>query len=111
MHTTIAPFSLRPMKVVEQANRLMQNAQFLYEEHENIMGPKDRKVAKDRMSDAKGLKRSVQERFWLAQAEEAKRYLNHAQEAFGMVKRIVDEAIEVGSQKEEVWCQVSASTV
>ncbi|KAH9014222.1 hypothetical protein EDB85DRAFT_2030382 [Lactarius pseudohatsudake] len=49
MHTTIAPFSLRPMKVVEQANRLMQRAQVLYEEHENIMEPKDREEAKDRM--------------------------------------------------------------
>ncbi|KAH9168337.1 hypothetical protein EDB89DRAFT_1909407 [Lactarius sanguifluus] len=111
MHTTIAPFSLRPMKIVEQANRLMQRAQVLYEEHENIMEPKDREEAKDRMIEfsgnltrsAKGLKRSVQERFWLAQAEEAKRYLSRAQEALGMIKRIVDETIEIGSQKEGVW--------
>ncbi|KAH9035117.1 hypothetical protein EDB83DRAFT_2318804 [Lactarius deliciosus] len=111
MHTTIAPFSLRPMKIVEQANRLMQRAQVLYEEHENIMEPKDREEAKDRMIEfsdnltrsAKGLKRSVQERFWLAQAEEAKRYLNRAQEALGMIKRIVDETIEIGSQKEGAW--------
>ncbi|KAH9035097.1 hypothetical protein EDB83DRAFT_2318785 [Lactarius deliciosus] len=56
------------------------------------MEPKDREEGKDRMSEfsgnfthsAKGLKRSVQERFWLAQAEEAKRYLSRAQEALGI---------------------------
>ena len=38
------------MKIVEQANRLMQHAQVLYERHENIIEPEDREVAKDRMS-------------------------------------------------------------
>ncbi|KAI9451016.1 hypothetical protein BJY52DRAFT_1226895 [Lactarius psammicola] len=104
MHSTIAPFSFGPMKIVEQANRLIQHAQVLYEKHQDIIEPKDREVAKDRMSNfsrsAKVLKHSVQDRFWLAQAEEAKRYLSHAQEALGIVKRIINDANEIGSQKE-----------
>lgn len=38
---------------------------------------------------AKGLKKSVQERFWLAQTEEARRYLSHAQEVFRVVKVVL----------------------
>ena len=49
MHTIIAPFALRPIKIVEQANRLMQHAHNLYEKHEDIMQPEDRKVAEHRM--------------------------------------------------------------
>ncbi|KAH9045889.1 hypothetical protein EDB83DRAFT_2553815 [Lactarius deliciosus] len=90
------------------------------------MEPKDREEAKGRVSEfsgnfthsAKGLKPSVQERFWLAQAE--KTYLSRTQDALGMIKvfrtipsvlrgtnrlsfnpqRIVDETIEIGSQRE-----------
>jgi hypothetical protein len=51
MYTIIAPFSLRPMKIMEQANRLMQRAQALYEDNKDIMKPKDREVAKDKMSE------------------------------------------------------------
>ena len=51
MYTIISPFSLRPIKLVEQANKLMQRAQALYEENECIMKPKDREVAKDKMSE------------------------------------------------------------
>ena len=94
------------MTIVEQANRLMQRAEVLYERNENIMEPEDREVAKDKMSkwvevfhqatmfqlsgsfsrSAKGLKNNVRERFWLAQAEEAKRYFSHAQEVLRVVK-------------------------
>lgn len=51
MYTIIAPFSLRPVKIMEQANRLMQRAQALYEENKDVMKPKDREVAKDKMSE------------------------------------------------------------
>ncbi|KAN0137455.1 hypothetical protein V8E53_004900 [Lactarius tabidus] len=99
MYTIISPFSLRPTKIMEQANKLIQRAQELYEENKDIMKPKDREVAKDKMSEfssnfyrsAKGLRHDVQEMFWLAQTEEAKRYFSHAQEVFRIVKRIVDE--------------------
>jgi hypothetical protein len=37
---------------------------------------------------AKGLKNKVRERFWLAQAEEAKGYFSHAQEVLLVVKVI-----------------------
>ena len=50
MYTIIAPRSLRPMKIMEQANRLMQRAQALYEENKDIMKPQDREEAKDKMS-------------------------------------------------------------
>jgi hypothetical protein len=99
MHSLIAPFALRPMKIVDQANRLMQRAQVLYEKHENIMEPKDREVVEHRMRGAEDFKHDVQEMFWLAQTEEAKLYLNHAQEVLRMVKRIVDNAMEITGQK------------
>ena len=38
------------MKIMEQANRLMQRAQALYEENKDIMKPQDREEAKDKMS-------------------------------------------------------------
>lgn len=50
-YTIISPFSLRSMTIVEQANRLMQRAEVLYEKNENIMEPEDREVAKDKMSE------------------------------------------------------------
>lgn len=50
-YTIIAPFSLRSMTIVEQANKLMQRAEVLYEKNENIMEPEDREVAKDKMSE------------------------------------------------------------
>ena len=49
MHSVIAPFALRPMKIIEQANRLMQRAEVLFKQHENIMKPKDREVAEHKM--------------------------------------------------------------
>ena len=38
------------MKIVEQADRLMDEAQVLYEKHKPIMKPMDRTVAEDRMT-------------------------------------------------------------
>jgi len=78
----------------------MRRAEVLYEENENIMEPEDREVAKYEMSDAKGLKNNVRKRFWLAQTDEAKSYFSRAQEVLRLIKRIVDEAIEIGSQNE-----------
>ena len=51
MYNIIPPFSLRPIILVQQANKLIQRAQVLYEDYEYIMGPKDREVAKDKMSE------------------------------------------------------------
>jgi hypothetical protein len=42
--------TLRPMKLVEQADGLMQYAQALYEQHEPIMRRDDRMLAVDRMN-------------------------------------------------------------
>jgi hypothetical protein len=42
--------TLRPMKLVEQADGLMQRAQALYEQHEPIMRRDDRMLAVDRMN-------------------------------------------------------------
>ena len=49
MYSINVPFALRPLKIVEQANTLMRNAQVLYKNHENIMEPEDRQVAEHRM--------------------------------------------------------------
>jgi len=45
-----SPYTLRPMKLVEQADGLMQHAQALYEQHEPIMRRDDRMLAADRMN-------------------------------------------------------------
>lgn len=42
--------TLRPMKVVEHADGLMQHAEVLYEKHRPIMRPDDRMLAEDRMT-------------------------------------------------------------
>jgi hypothetical protein len=43
-------YTLRPTKLVEQADGLMQYAQALYEQHEPIMRRDDRMLAEDRMN-------------------------------------------------------------
>ena len=40
---------MRSMEIVKQADRLMDQAQVLYEKYEDIMEPTDRTVAEDRM--------------------------------------------------------------
>jgi hypothetical protein len=42
--------TLRPMKLVEHADGLMQYAQVLYEKHRPIMRPDDRMLAEDRIT-------------------------------------------------------------
>jgi hypothetical protein len=45
-----APFSLRPAKILENADKLMEHARALYENYEQIMKPIDRTVAEDKMT-------------------------------------------------------------
>ena len=48
---SLAPIdSLRPTKIVEQADGLMHHARVLYENYEHIMRPIDRTLAEDRMT-------------------------------------------------------------
>lgn len=47
--STNPPCSLRPMKIVKQADMLMDQAQVLYERYEDTMEPTDRTVAEDSM--------------------------------------------------------------
>lgn len=88
-----APFSLRPMKIVERADGLMQHAHVLYEHYEHVMRPIDRTLAEDRMSFATDIRHGVEEKCWLSQTEQANLYSGRAQEALETVKRFVDEAI------------------
>ena len=44
-----SPYTLRPVKLVEQADGLIQYALALYEQHEPIMRRDDRMLAEDRM--------------------------------------------------------------
>lgn len=99
---TDAPCSLRPMKIVEQADRLMNQAQVLYEKYEHIIGPTDRTVAEGKMTIAEDCRHGMGEKSWLAKAAHAKLYLNKAQEALDTVKKYVNEAVEIRSQKEGV---------
>jgi hypothetical protein len=46
---TNSPCPFTPMKIVEQADRVMDEAHVLYERYEDIMEPTDRTVAEDRM--------------------------------------------------------------
>jgi hypothetical protein len=45
-----APFSLRPAKILENADKLMEHAQALYENYQQIMKPIDRTLAEDKMT-------------------------------------------------------------
>lgn len=42
--------ALRPMKLVEHADALIQHAHVLYERHEPMMNPNDRRWAEDQMT-------------------------------------------------------------
>ncbi|KAH9057252.1 hypothetical protein EDB87DRAFT_1578883 [Lactarius vividus] len=117
---------LKPMKTVEGADRLMQHAHVLYEQYEHIMKPIERTLAEDRMSFANDVRHGVEEKFWLAQAEQASLYSDRAQEALETVKvvssipslrrgtdkfslvpqRFVDEAIEIRGRKEGLLAPV-----
>ncbi|KAH8987540.1 hypothetical protein EDB86DRAFT_3245749 [Lactarius hatsudake] len=89
-----APFSLRPTKILENADKLMEHTRALYENYEQIMKPIDRTVAEDKMTLANDFRHGVEGKSWLAQAEQAKLFFNQAQDALATVKRCVDEAIE-----------------
>ncbi|KAH9015028.1 hypothetical protein EDB84DRAFT_1582292 [Lactarius hengduanensis] len=81
-----APFSLRPTKILENADKLMEHTRALYETYEQIMKPIDRTVAEDKMTLANDFRHGVEGKSWLAQAEQAKLYFNQAQEALATVK-------------------------
>ncbi|KAI9451765.1 hypothetical protein BJY52DRAFT_1226487 [Lactarius psammicola] len=110
MHSAVidAPLSLRPMKILEHADKLMEHARALYENYEQIMKPIDRTVAEDRMTLANDFRHGVEGKSWLAQTEQAKLYFNQAQEALETVKRCVDEAIEIRCRKEGALVSHSA---
>ncbi|KAI9432588.1 hypothetical protein H4582DRAFT_2061666 [Lactarius indigo] len=88
MHSAIidTPFSLRPTKILENADKLMEHARALYENYEHVMKPIDRTVAEDKMTMANDFRHGVEGKSWLAQAEQAKLYYNQAQEALATVK-------------------------
>ncbi|KAH8989502.1 hypothetical protein EDB86DRAFT_3080947 [Lactarius hatsudake] len=86
-HTRIGePDDLRPTKILKEADKLMEQARALYENHEQIMKPIDRTVAEDKMTWAKDFRHGVEEKSWMDQAEQAKLYFNQAQEALETVK-------------------------
>jgi hypothetical protein len=88
------------MRIVEQADRLMQQAHVLYDQYEHIMRPIDRTLAESRMTHATDIRHGVEEKFWLAQAEQANLYSDHAQEALETVKGCVDDAIDIRGRKD-----------
>jgi len=88
------------MKLVEHADGLMQHAEVLYEKHQPIMQPDDRILAEDRMTSARDYRRGVENKSWLARAEQAKLYFERAQTALETVKGAVDTAIEIRGRKE-----------
>ncbi|KAH8987542.1 hypothetical protein EDB86DRAFT_2832242 [Lactarius hatsudake] len=89
------PDGLRPTNVLEEADRLMEQAGALYENHKQIMKPINRTVAEDKMTWAKDFRHGVEEKSWMDQAEQAKLYFNQAQEALETVKKCVDKEIEI----------------
>lgn len=44
------PFSLRPTKILENADKVMEHARALYENYEQVIKPVDRAMAEDRMT-------------------------------------------------------------
>ncbi|KAH8982632.1 hypothetical protein EDB86DRAFT_3082086 [Lactarius hatsudake] len=91
---------LIPTQIVRKADKLMNQAQILYEEYEHIIRPRDRTVAESRMAIAEDFKHGAEEKSWLDRRAQAKLYLSHAKEALETVKESVGEAIENRSQKE-----------
>jgi hypothetical protein len=79
------------MKIVKQADVIMDQARGLYEEFEDTMEPTDRIVASDSIIIAEDFRQGVEEKFWPAKRTQAKLYLNQAQGALETVKRSVDE--------------------
>ncbi|KAH9166413.1 hypothetical protein EDB89DRAFT_1910730 [Lactarius sanguifluus] len=87
MHlTNIDEPSLRPTKILDEADRLMEHTRALYEKHEQIMNPIDRTVAEDKMTWANDFRHGIEDKSWMDQAEQAKLYFNQAQEALETVK-------------------------
>ncbi|KAH9014223.1 hypothetical protein EDB85DRAFT_2157580 [Lactarius pseudohatsudake] len=91
---------LIPTQIVRKADKLMNQAQILYEEYEHIIRSRDRTVAESRMAIAEDFKHGAEEKSWLDRRAQAKLYLSHAKEALETVKESVGEAIENRSQKE-----------
>ncbi|KAI0296102.1 hypothetical protein B0F90DRAFT_1669871 [Multifurca ochricompacta] len=87
--------SLRPMKNVERADRLMREAKILYEKYGLMMRPDDRVLVEDRMTIAGDYRHGVEEKSLWAQAEQARLYLNFAQEALKTVQRAVGVVVEI----------------
>ncbi|KAF8259417.1 hypothetical protein EI94DRAFT_1027539 [Lactarius quietus] len=82
--------AMSPIKVIERADVLKQEAQDIYEDYEHVM-IRDRKVAMDKMSDARSLRCDTEGMIWPAQVEKAKRYLSSALEVFRTVKSPLDD--------------------
>ncbi|KAH8982625.1 hypothetical protein EDB86DRAFT_3085993 [Lactarius hatsudake] len=85
--------SLRPTKILREADKLMEHARALYENYEQIMKPVDRTVAKDKMVWANDFKHGMEGKSWMDQAEQAKLYFNQAQEALETAKNILHMAL------------------
>ena len=50
MHSSSVIDALRPAKILENADKLMEHARALYENYKQIMKPIDRTVAEDKMT-------------------------------------------------------------
>ncbi|KAI0278597.1 hypothetical protein BGY98DRAFT_972907 [Russula aff. rugulosa BPL654] len=87
------------MTLVERADELMQYAEILLRDHQAIMRHDDRILAEDRMLNARHYRYGIEQKRWLAQAEQAKLYLERSQIALDTVKWAVENAIEIRSRR------------
>jgi len=84
------------MKLVQQADELLQHAKILYETHKPIMRPDYRILAEDKMVSATDFRRGIEEKPWWdrGRAEQAELYLEHARMALETVKMAAGVAID-----------------
>jgi len=74
------------MKLVENADGLMQKAEKLFQDHQSNMRSDDRSLSEDRIINAKDFRDGIERKPWPNRAEQARLYHEQAQAALDAVK-------------------------
>lgn len=96
------------MKLVENADRLLEHAHAIYENYSEIMEPTHRTTANDRMALAMDFRHGIEDKSWLVQVQQARLYANQAKEALEIVKNFVDDAISIRKDVHQDVGRISA---
>jgi len=80
------------MGVVEDTDRLMQEAEVLFANKKSIMRSDYRVVAEDQMICAREFRQGIEKKSCVAKAKQAKLYSERAQMALDAVKQAIENA-------------------